>query len=708
MSLALSLAAAAVFAAPTFAQEAEIAEAAAADTAVPVRAVTLFSSGVGMFRHAGSVDGAAETTLRFRSEQINDILKSLVLQDLDGGVIRTVTYPSRDPLSKTLASFQVDLSGGPDMSALLEQLRGAEVVLLVNDRTAEGTILGVETKEKPVEGGQSVTVDVLNLFTGTGLIAVPLDEVRGIELTDEKLQEELARALAALAGARDTNKKPVTISFDGDGQRRVQFGYVVETPVWKTSYRLVMGGGEGDDPNDAYLQGWAIVENQTDFDWDNVQLSLVSGRPISFIQDLYEPLYVPRPVVVPELYASLRPQRYEGGLQTGNVMMGEDELMEAQLEANRAMGRELARRRAQMQDGGGGGAFGGGGGGGGGAPGEQAYFNPTQGVATIASGSDIGELFQYTVGSVSLARQSSAMIPVVTDPIEAEAVSIYNNAVMPRHPLNGAWMTNTTDKHLLAGPMTVYTNEGAYQGDAQVDNLPPGQSRLISYGIDLNVVTDVERPPSVDTLLSATIDDGVLIVERLGQDRWVYTFQNKADAEKIIVIEHPRNTSWELFETAEPFETTEQMYRFRIDAEGDATTEFSVTQRRTYDQRFAILDLEPRQIMAFVQTNAIDDDVREALKKIAERKRAVVAVERQIAEAEQAIVAITQEQDRIRQNMRTVERNSNYYNRLMKKLDEQETQIEGLQTELEDKRDELEQMRAALSEEFGKFTVGKK
>ncbi|MEM6312658.1 MAG: hypothetical protein AAF743_01125, partial [Planctomycetota bacterium] len=402
IAIALSVAAATALAVPTFAQDDPVAaaEARAADTAVPVRAVTLFSSGVGMFRHAGSVDGAAETTLRFRSEQINDILKSLVLQDLDGGVIRTVTYPSRDPLSKTLASFQVDLSGGPDMSELLEQLRGAEVVLLVNDRTAEGTILGVETKEKPVEGGQSVTVDVLNLFTGTGLIAVPLDEVRGIELTDEKLQEELARALAALAGARDTNKKPVTISFDGDGERRVQFGYVVETPVWKTSYRLVMGGAVGDDPNDAYLQGWAIVENQTDFDWDNVQLSLVSGRPISFIQDLYEPLYVPRPVVVPELYASLRPQRYEGGLQTGNVMMGEDELMEAQLEANRAMGRELARRRAQMQDGGGGGGFGGGGGGGGGAVPQSAPADkfdqillPTQGVATIASGSDIGELF---------------------------------------------------------------------------------------------------------------------------------------------------------------------------------------------------------------------------------------------------------------------------------------------------------------------------
>ena len=127
------------------------------------------------------------------------------------------------------------------------------------------------------------------------------------------MQEELNRALAAVAGARDQDKKPVDIRFNGAGERRVRLGYVVETPVWKASYRLVLAG---DDPNErkprATLQGWAIVENQTDNDWNNVRLSLVSGRPISFTENLYQPLYVPRPEVTPELYASLRPQTYEG------------------------------------------------------------------------------------------------------------------------------------------------------------------------------------------------------------------------------------------------------------------------------------------------------------------------------------------------------------------------------------------------------------
>jgi hypothetical protein len=156
----------------------------------------------------------------------------------------------------------------------------------------------------------SIEVWAINLVAGGAIRSVELNDVRRIELRDEQLQQELQRALAALAQARDQDKKPVTIHFRGDGERRVRIGYVIETPVWKTSYRLIMPNG--DEP--ARMQGWAIVENQTDSDWENVQLSLVSGRPISFIQELYEPLYVQRPVVQPPLFAHLRPRLYQPGM----------------------------------------------------------------------------------------------------------------------------------------------------------------------------------------------------------------------------------------------------------------------------------------------------------------------------------------------------------------------------------------------------------
>src|SRR5947207_3198778 len=216
---------------------------------VPVKAVVLFSSGVGYFEHFGTVQGDGSTQLRFKTNQINDILKSLVLQDLDGGKVSTITYPSQDPIAKTLRSFQVDITNNPPLADLLNQLRGAKVTIAqtTGDKSA-GTILGVEKKRKPAKDDKSPPIEtaVVNLITGAMIKSIDLDNVADISLADPQLQEELGKALNALAQARDQDKKPVQIHFSGQGERRVRLGYVVETPIWKTSYRLILpGGGAG-------------------------------------------------------------------------------------------------------------------------------------------------------------------------------------------------------------------------------------------------------------------------------------------------------------------------------------------------------------------------------------------------------------------------------------------------------------------------------
>src|SRR5262249_12950409 len=129
--------------------------------------------------------------------------------------------------------------------------------------------------------------------------------------TSPVMEREFKRALDVLATSHDTQKKMVSLAFTGEGRRHVRVGYVVENPIWKTSYRLVLDRG-----GKALLQGWAIVENPTDEDWNNCKMPLASGRPVSFQMDLYQPLYVQRPVVEPELFASLRPPAYEGAMPT--------------------------------------------------------------------------------------------------------------------------------------------------------------------------------------------------------------------------------------------------------------------------------------------------------------------------------------------------------------------------------------------------------
>ncbi|MEK7412514.1 MAG: hypothetical protein AAB263_04245 [Planctomycetota bacterium] len=196
---------------------------------LPVSEVTLFSSGVGTFVHAGTVQGDATAELRFRTGQINDVLKSLVLEDLNGGTVGTVGYPSQDPLEKTLKSFQVDVSGNPPLAGLLNQLRGARVQVQVLDATIDGIVIGCEqrTKVLPQNGGTEVTW-VLNILENGSLRPLALADVRTVKPTDPALQAELGKALAALAQSRDQDKKPVSLSFRGQGQRRVRLQYVAE------------------------------------------------------------------------------------------------------------------------------------------------------------------------------------------------------------------------------------------------------------------------------------------------------------------------------------------------------------------------------------------------------------------------------------------------------------------------------------------------
>ncbi|MDB5322710.1 MAG: hypothetical protein JWN40_4341 [Phycisphaerales bacterium] len=691
-----------------------------AQSDVPVKVVVLFSSGVGYFEHAGSVKGATSTELRFKTNQINDILKSLLLQDMGGGKVTTVVYPSQDPIEKTLRSFQVDITGDPSLAALLGQLRGAKVQVTIGTETLAGTILGLEKKPKAIgDKGGSIEVWVINLISGGTIRSVELAEAKKIELEDPQLQDELGKALAALAQARDQDKKPVTINFTGEGERQVRIGYVVETPIWKTSYRLVLPGegadaaGNKDKPK---LLGWAIVENQTDNDWGNVQLSLVSGRPISFIQDLYRPLYVPRPVVQPELYASLRPQTYDAGM---NGRM-EKQLAEAgdpaaaATDAPALAGKPSNMARRSLSSASGATALGaeresaGAGGFGMQQMAQQQPMNATSSVASIASASKVGELFQYTVGSVSLPRQQSAMIPIITDDVEIEKLSIYNPTVLPRNPLNGARLKNTTGKHLLQGPITVIEG-AAYAGDARIDNVPPTQERLISYGVDLQMLIDAKNNKQEDTIVAGKIVKGVLWVTHKNVVTQDYLAENKGDHDKTLIIEHLLRNNWKLIEPAKPIEKTDALYRFKQTVAAGKSASLRVVEERVSAQQFALLPADVGALDFYSKTGSIPKGVRDVLLKAIALKNTMTDTQRQTEDRRRQITEITAEQTRIRENLKSlVDRTSDYGTRLLKKLNDQETALEKLQTEIIDLTKLQNQQRKELETYLQNTTIDEK
>src|SRR5271166_1663261 len=284
-------------------------------TQLPIGQVVLFSSGVGYFQREGSVEGNARVDLSFPVTDINDLLKSMVLRDLDGGHIATVSYDSNAPVERTLKSFAINQTNNPSFGAILNQARGEKVEVVLQQTNAtqpgtlSGTVVGIE-KQKVAVAKETQDVEILNLWCSDGMRALKMTEIQRVRFLNPILDSEFRKALETLALSHDTQKKAVSINCVGEGKRNVRVGYVIENPIWKTSYRLVL-----DKKEKPYLQGWAIVENPTDEDWKDVRMALVSGRPISFQMDLYQPLYVPRPVVEPELFASLRPPTYSGSLE---------------------------------------------------------------------------------------------------------------------------------------------------------------------------------------------------------------------------------------------------------------------------------------------------------------------------------------------------------------------------------------------------------
>jgi hypothetical protein len=656
----------------------------AAEAPLPLESVVLFTSGVGYFQHTGEVTGDATVEMQFAADDVNDLLKSMVVLDRDGGAA-TVTYASRDPVTKTLGTFAVNLTDNPSLGDLLGRLRGQKVELDAASPVA-GTIVGVEKRRLEAGKDQTVEKQFLTLLTSEGLRTLALDAVTRIKLVDARLQGELEKALAVLALATDNEKKGVAIAFTGKGPRNVVVGYVQESPIWKTSYRLVLDGDAA--ATKARLQGWAIVENTTDADWRNVRMALVSGRPISFVMDLYQPLYVPRPFVEPELYASLRPQVYGQTMSDADKQLA---LADRRLDERGARG-GLARREmakgvpaapaAMAADGAI--AMDAVSGVRGGAPRESAIAGIAA-MQTAAAGSDLGELFRYEIEKpVTLERQRSAMLPIVAAEVEAEKVAIYDERVLTRHPLSGLRLKNTTGLHLMQGPLTVYDQAGggSYSGDARIEDMAPGTERLVSYAVDLDVEVAARGEGRAEEIVNVRLVKGTLFAARKLARAKVFEVKNSGKNAVKVLLEHPLEGGWTLVAPETPEEKTRDRYRFAVVAEPGKPVTLEVAEEMPIAETQVLTNLDDDAILFYSRAKATSPAVREALAEVVRRKREIEQLVRDKGVREQEIATIDQEQARIRGNMGALDRTSDLFNQYVRKFADQEKRIETLRGEI--------------------------
>ncbi|MDR2795412.1 MAG: DUF4139 domain-containing protein, partial [Spirochaetaceae bacterium] len=278
---------------------------------LPLRKISIFSSGVGYFEHRGNVAPNAALALNFSANAVNDALKSMVINDPEASS-PVITYQSETTLIRTLQSLKINLAGNPGIAEILASLRGEEIQITMSSSvvapvSVDGRIMAVEIPPAFLRGGENAGEPALTISTPNGARLIKLKDIQSFTFKNAAINADLSRALDIIRSSNNSGIKTLNITLPGNSRRDVSLSYVIPAPVWKVSYRLDLNGAK------PFLQGWAVIDNDGDIDWTDVEISLVTGRPVSFIQNLYPPYYVNRPILPLAIAGAAEAQTYDSG-----------------------------------------------------------------------------------------------------------------------------------------------------------------------------------------------------------------------------------------------------------------------------------------------------------------------------------------------------------------------------------------------------------
>jgi hypothetical protein len=664
---------------------------------LPVRKVVLYKNGVGYFEHSGRVWGNQDLRIEFTTAQLNDVLKSLTLVDLNGGRISAVHYNSVAPLDVQLRGLQIPLGEDVTSAALLIALRGTRVEVHGGGSSAVGKIFSVETIEKASAKENPIQVTQLAIVTDAGEMRLfemgPGVTVRAVET---EIHKDIDRYLSLMGSTRSKDLRRMTIGASGSGERQVMVSYISEVPVWKSTYRIVLPKA----PAKAFLQGWAIVDNTVGEDWNDVKLSLASGTPQSFIQNISQPYYTRRPVIPLPESVMLTPQAHEASMEGGRLM-------------TLPMVRGIAGGvPGGVAGGSAGGVMGGviGGAGMGPSPKLPEELEEAEESTEVsdllskevaaAEGSAVGDLFEYNLKEkITVLKNQSALVPIVQAPIEAEKVTLVTsdeNGGPQGIPLRALWLKNSSGLTLDGGTFNVLEQD-SFVGEGIMELLHPGERRLLSFAADKALRVTKRDATGSRTVTRTTILKGVMAVHREELEATSYVFHNADVTPRQIVLEYPIRSGWKLAEEMKPEETSATRYRFRVEVAPGQTEKFVIKESRGEVSRIHISTLTNSQVEAFVLEGAITPTVEAELQKVIAKKFEIAGMDQEIKSRQQEMEAIEKDQARLRENMKALKGSPEekaLLQRYTRELDGQEDRLAALQKENGERKAKREGLQA--------------
>ena len=645
---------------------------------LPVSRVVLYKNGLALFERSGEVKPGEPVRLEFKKSEMDDVLKTLVL-DSTGSAITNLRYQLDEPLETRLGEIGLTIKSGVTLAGLLDELRGAKVMLTAASGSIEGTIVsGRLSQHAQYAQKQELTV----LTTGGELRIIDLDGVSAVKLSDDHLQKRLTDALGAYEQAQSQERKSLWVETGGKGGTLLA-RYLTPAPAWKSTYRLAFLDKPG-DKNEAMLEGWAIVENTSDSDWKNVQLTVVSGRPISFISKLYEPRYVERQSLELAETDNALPVEYAGTLTSGAAAPPPPPPA------------ALPMARAQGVVGGVPGGVAGGmyrevNGGMLNAPRRKAldrYAALQQATSTVVADTEtqeFGELFEYRFGQpASVKAGESLLLPFVQQKISARQVYIWNQAE-GAHPQRAAELKNTTGKTLDGGPVTVYAPEG-YTGESLLSTLKAGDKRFITFAVDLGSKVTTKFDTSAEVVRSVKAERGIITTKTVVEQRTTYTISNVDAKEKALLISHPVDGNLTLL-SPKPEEKTAERYLFAATVPASGTTSLTVAEERPLQESISITSMPAEQIVAWIGARKVTPEAKNKLVAIVAKKNEASDAALEVQRLEKKLTTGESDENRLRMNIQTLH-----------SVAGQQDQVSNYATQLAKKENEIQDGRARLDD----------
>ena len=664
-----------------------------------LKRVMLSAGGVAYLEHEAEVTGNAELVLDVPLNQVDDVLKSIVVYDSKGG-IGSVELAGRDPLSQMFNDLPFGAEALASPAALLNALQGAEIKFGAS-RPIVGRLLQVVPETVQLGEHGTTTRNRVSVLTAGGLQQFMLEDADSVSFVDPALQAQVDKALSEVAAHRAKDRRQIVLKTQGSGTRTVRIGYVVAASLWKANFRLTLPQDPKADK--AHLQGWAVLENMSGQNWNNVELTLLSGNPVSFRQAIYEAYYVTRPEVPVEVLGRVLPKP-DTGVVAREKSAGEVQGLFDSGKARPPPGQAAPPSAAaaapspdQLLRFSGGQSFG-----------DEAADLPRVSRAANTAVSEEGATqvaFRIPL-AISIGSGQSALVPIVEGDLPIERFALFQSGTNTTRPFASLRLRNDTATGLPPGVLTIYEETGAgitYVGDARLSQLPAGENRLVSYAVDEKTKVAQERQ-STRAISKGAIAQGVLTLTRTQRQTTVYQITAPATEERRLIIEHPKPVGWTLVEPGSA-ELTASAYRFTIDLKAGEAKTVTVVFEAPVIETLRVADMSNVQITELTDTRGVDPAIKRAFADLARLRRNLADKEAAEAELHSKLEALVSDQSRIRENIAKIGTDSALYKRYLEKLTEQETQFETLQAGADKAAQETQAARASVDSFIAAMTI---